>query len=119
MNTANNTAKQTTTSNAQDISLEGLHQTWKDLPGDSLIVDIRAPEDYQASHVPGSKNIPYPSVMESLDEIGQFNNVIFYCYGGMGSKEIATNLAEQGFENISFMGQAGFSDWQDAGYPVN
>ena len=28
----------------------------------SVLVDVRMPEEYQAGHIPGSKNIPLPSI---------------------------------------------------------
>jgi rhodanese-related sulfurtransferase len=114
-----NTVEQLSTQNAQEISIAELHNAWQHLSQGEVIVDIRSPDDYSKAHVPGSMNIPFATVADRCDELRAYNRIYFHCYGGQGSKAIAEKLSGIGFENLCFVGQAGFADWQAAGYPVN
>ena len=70
-------------------------------------------------HIPGSRNIPYASVIEQQKELRKYSRACFYCYGGQGSEDIATRLAEMGVTNTCYLGNAGMADWQAAGHVVN
>ena len=119
MNTANTSAQYYAIHAATELSLSDLYQAWQHLSQDEIIIDIRSPADYASAHVPGSRNIPYSSVIERCDELRKYHRVYFYCYGGQGSNQVASKLVEMGFENIYYLGNAGMSDWQSAGHPVS
>jgi len=115
-----NTNTQVTESQiTNELSLGELYRAWKHLKRNEIIVDIRSADDYADAHVPGSANIPYSSVIDSREDIKSYRRVYFYCYGGKGSKEVASKLTEMGFDGVSYLGNAGLSDWQSAGYPVD
>ena len=114
----NQTAEKLTVNITQDISIETLYELWCKQDPNAVILDIRSEEDHRSGHVPGSRNIPFASVMERSDELKGYSQIFIHCYGGQGSTSIAANLAEVGFENICYVGQAGMKDWQAKGYPV-
>jgi len=114
----NQTAEKPSTSIPMDISIETLYKQWLTLGNESIIIDIRSENDYQSGHIPGSKNIPFASVIERSAELTPFKHIYFYCYGGQGSTNVAKMLSDRGFDNIYYVGQAGLSDWQDNGYPL-
>lgn len=114
----NQTARPFTTENPREISIEALYDSWRQLGNDEVIVDIRTSDDYQQAHVPDSRNIPFASMNDRCDELKPYRRIYFYCYGGQGSKAVATRLTEMGFENLCYVGQAGLADWQASGYPV-
>ncbi len=118
MNYANTAAQQLTSTEAKNITMDQLYRAWQNLSTGHVIVDIRKPEDYATSHVPGSINMPFADVDTRCNELRQYNSVCFYCYGGPGSKATAEKLAEQGFENLYYVGETGFSSWEGAGLPV-
>ena len=115
----NQTARQLTTATPRDISIDELYENWQRLADDELIVDIRSPDDYRQAHVPGSRNLPFATVTGRSHELTRYRRIYFYCYGGKGSTAIATKLTEMGFDNLCYVGQAGLSEWQSRGYPVN
>ena len=119
MKTANNTAQQTVTEGAIELSLSDLYQAWQRLPEDEIIIDIRSTADYDSAHIPGSRNIPFASVMERCDELKNYRSVYFYCYGGQGSKAVASKLSEMGFANVCYLNNASMPDWLSAGHPFN
>jgi len=114
-----NTAMKIEQPSVQELTIVDLYNTWQQLPGDAIIVDIRKPEDFSAGHVPGSRNIPFAVVDDHAGELKQYSRVYFYCYGGPGSKATAERLADQGFDNVCCVSKGGLKDWQTAGYPVD
>jgi rhodanese-related sulfurtransferase len=90
----------------------------------ALLIDAREPEEYAESHIPGSINLPYntvvtdPARLEALDPGGR--PIITYCGGG--TCELSISLAEElyftGFSRVAvYMG--GFPAWVEAGYPID
>lgn len=89
----------------------------------ALFVDAREPEEYELSHIPGSINLPFnsvvsdPAALEAIDTGGR--PIITYCGGG--TCELSLSLAEEliwtGFTPVAvYMG--GFPQWEEAGHPV-
>jgi rhodanese-related sulfurtransferase len=89
----------------------------------ALIIDARDAEDYAEAHISGALNIPYeealrdPARLENLETSGR--PLITYCGGG--NCEVSLSVAEElffgGHERVAvYIG--GFSEWADAGYPV-
>lgn len=115
----NQTARQPATDTPRHISIDELYENWQRLADDELIVDIRSADDYRQAHVPGSRNLPFATVTGRSDELKPYRRVYFYCYGGKGSTAVATELTEMGFDNLCYVGEAGLSEWQSRGYPVN
>ena len=119
MNTTHITPHQVEPKTATKFSLNELYQAWQHLSPNEIIIDIRSPADYAEMHIPGSRNIPYASVIEQQKELRKYSRACFYCYGGQGSEDIATRLAEMGVTNTCYLGNAGMADWQAAGHVVN
>ena len=119
MNTALNTKKQAASNTATEYTLSDLYHAWQNLAENEIIIDIRSPADYAEAHIPGSRNIPYESVIGQHLGLRKYSRVYFYCYGGKGSKDVSSRLAEMGITDICFLNNAGMSDWQTAGYPVS
>ena len=42
----------------RDFDMNDLHEVWQKLPGNTLVMDNRTPEEFARGHVPGSRNIP-------------------------------------------------------------
>lgn len=102
----------------QELTIADLFGIWEQLPADAVIVDIRSPDDFEVAHVPGSRNIPFATVVDHADELKQYSTVYFYCYGGQGSKATAVKLTGMGLDNVCCVSKGGLSDWQAAGHPV-
>ena len=60
-----------------------------------LLVDVRQPEEYRASHLPGATLIPLQDLPERIDELPQDRNIVFYCRSGKRSQAAAIFLAAQ------------------------
>ena len=86
---------------ARRPSLEEGLERWKETP-DAVLLDVRTPEEYQAGHVPGVKNLP-------LDRLGGVNlpksqPVFAYCLSGARSRQAAGMLKRMGYTAVSDIG---------------
>lgn len=71
---------------------------------DTLLVDLRGEEEYQAGHITGAWNIPYEELENHLGEMSGYGRVIFYCGHGNHSLAAARLLARQGRQSCSVAG---------------
>ena len=42
------------------------------------VLDVRQPNEYAAGHIPGSRLIPLPDLMDRLDELDANQNIMVY-----------------------------------------
>ena len=92
----------------ETISAKELEQDRKN--GESLLIDLRAEQDYRESHIPGAKNVPHGEFRGELD--GQRGRpVILYCERGAFSMTVARQLEHRGYKVRSLVG--GFRAWRE------
>lgn len=102
----------------EDFSMDDLHKVWQSLPDNELIVDNRSPEEYEIGHVPGSRNIPFGTELQHVDELKQYARVYLHCRSGRRAQTAFTNLSIVGLNNLVCIGHSGMPNWVLAGYPV-
>jgi 3-mercaptopyruvate sulfurtransferase SseA len=78
-----------------------------------LIVDLRSPEEYRSSNIPGSINIPYKDLLHKdfegyLDQKKIKN--IFYSNGDIIAAQAWTLCTSMGYQNNYIM-QGGMNEW--------
>lgn len=60
---------------------------WYDLPlrdeKESVLLDVRTSEEYQAGHLAGSMNIPVDELRERLEELPEDKEIWVYCQVGL------------------------------------
>jgi rhodanese-related sulfurtransferase len=84
-----------------------------------VVVDVRAPEHYAASHVPGAINIPHALMTEKrMSEYAPDTLFIVYCWGPgcNGATKGAIRLSALGFPVKEMIG--GIEYWERDGYPL-
>jgi len=81
------------------------------------VLDVRAPGEWQAGHIPGCLNLPLDQLAGRLDEIPRDRPLVVSCQGGYRSS-IAASLLER--SGIPVQGDliGGFSAWSSSGQPV-
>ena len=82
------------------------------------IVDLRTPELFAKGHVPGSINLLYEQLEESLDKLDKEKTTVVYCYNltcNLAAKA-ALALAKKGFKVKELIG--GWADYVSANLPV-
>jgi len=80
--------------------------------GSYLLLDVRQLEEYEESHLPGSKLVPLPLLPKSFSELDREKDTIVYCSMGGRSAAAAQFLALRGFEHV-FQLQGGLDAWGD------
>jgi len=99
------------------ITAQAVSERMADQP-DMVIVDIRAPSEYQAGHITGSRNLPLNHLEERLEEIPRDRPVVVHCAGGYRSSIGASLLQKNGYENVLDM-VGGFGAWKASKLPVS
>lgn len=88
---------------------------------DSYLVDVLAPESYEARHVPTAVNIPGgPQFIERVEKTLKPNKdseIIVYCSSDtcMASVRSAEVLEKADYTNVKHF-QDGLAGWQNAGF---
>ena len=78
------------------------------------VVDVREPELFQAGHIPGAINMPYPAAKKDiLTALKPDQNIVFVCHGGPMGAELAAILAAKGYPNVRNL-QGGMRSWSGA-----
>jgi hydroxyacylglutathione hydrolase len=82
-----------------------------------VVVDVRAPREWQKSHIDGSVNIPLNHLAERIDEVPANRPVLVHCAGGYRSSIAASVLQRSGRLNLTEL-NGGLAAWEAASLPV-
>lgn len=83
-----------------------------------VILDVRPPEEFSASHLPGAINIPIHELEKRLKELPKRKEVIAYCRGPycLMSYDAVSLLRKKGMKARRL--EAGLPEWRSAGLPI-
>ena len=95
------------------VSVDALMKSGKN---GKVILDIRAPDEWDHGHIPGALHIPLGSLQSRLDEVPQNAEVAVHCQGGGRSAIAASILLKNGFSVSNIDG--GFAEWERTGGAV-
>ena len=78
---------------------------------DYVILDTRAQEEYDESHIPGAILIPHDEILQKAEAVltDKDQLILVYCRSGRRSKLAAADLVKLGYTNIKEFG--GIIDW--------
>jgi len=85
--------------------------------GAAAVVDVRAPHEWEAGHLPGAMHVPLGHLAERLDALPRDRPLVLQCQGGSRSAIGASLLRARGFTNVANLA-GGYAAWRDAGLPV-
>ena len=97
-----------------EISVQEAHNYYLD---DTLILDVRTPEEYIEGHVPGSTLIPLDELESRLSELPQDEEIVIICRSGNRSAVGRDILLGAGFESVTSVA-GGFNQWVANGFPA-
>lgn len=102
--------------NMEPVTREELLEKSKD--GLVTVLDVRPPDEFAASHLPGAVNIPLSELEARLAELDPDLEIVAYCRGPwcVLSFEAVAALRARGF-NIRRL-EDGLPEWRAAGLPV-
>jgi rhodanese-related sulfurtransferase/DNA-binding transcriptional ArsR family regulator len=87
--------------------------------GDTMVIDVRPANEYEAGHVPGAINIPIESLPQRLLDLPRTQEIVAYCRGPycMLAFDAVTRLREEGFRARRL--EDGFPEWKAENLPTN
>ncbi|MBN1906906.1 MAG: MBL fold metallo-hydrolase [Deltaproteobacteria bacterium] len=103
------------TGNIGLISAEYLHEHVNKEKKSFTLVDVRAPLEYETSHIEGSVNIPAPHLRFRSNEIKKDKPVYLICSTGNRSSLAASILKQKGFDEVHHV-PGGMTGYSAAGY---
>lgn len=74
------------------------------------LIDVREPNEYNAGHILGARNIPLSQLKMRLKEIRPDKPVYLYCQSGIRSGRAAQLLYRKGYKDLSHL-EGGFKKW--------
>ncbi len=74
------------------------------------LIDVREPNEFEAGHVIGARNIPLSQLKMRIKEIRPDKPVYLYCQSGARSGRAAQLLYKKGYKDLSHL-QGGFKKW--------
>jgi rhodanese-related sulfurtransferase len=83
----------------------------------SLVIDVRQPEEYAQGHVPGAILMPLDMLESRLDELPKDEALYIICRSGNRSVQASELLLQKGFKDVRNV-QGGTLAWLEAGYAV-
>jgi hydroxyacylglutathione hydrolase len=81
------------------------------------LIDVRNSSEWNAGHVPGSRNVPLSRLQEQLDRIPQDRPLVVYCETGARAGVAIGVLQASGFGDVRHL-TGDFSGWQRGGHRV-
>ncbi len=86
------------------------------LLNDTVIRDVRKPNEYQSEHVIGAENVPLAELSEQMQAFSKTQTNYIHCAGGYRSMIACSILKSRGFDNIVDI-QGGFGAIAQADIP--
>lgn len=81
------------------------------------VLDVRAPSEWQAGHVPGARHRFVPELARNLEGLDRSRPVVTYCASGYRASIAASLLQAKGFADVRAV-PGSWQAWRNAGLPV-
>lgn len=85
--------------------------------GDTMLLDVRTPQEFAAGAIPGATNIPLEQLREHLDELPKDRTIVAYCKVGQRGYMAQRILTMQGFDAANLSG--GYTTYQQVAAGAN
>lgn len=77
----------------------------KEMPKDTILVDVRTKEEYDEGHIPGSINIELDEIEKIVDVIkDKKSHIYLYCRSGHRSGIALNKVKELGYNDLTNIG---------------
>lgn len=71
------------------------------------LIDVRQPGEYEQGHIPGSRLLPLPELVQSMEALPTDRHLVFYCHSGGRSMAAASMAADEGIGTGDLINLAG------------
>ncbi|GAB4118044.1 MAG: CoA-disulfide reductase [Candidatus Caldatribacteriota bacterium] len=76
------------------------HEIEKLDPADSMLIDVRTPEEYSLGTIEGAKNIPVDEIRNRLNEIPKDREIVIFCQVGLRGYVAYRILKQKGYKKV-------------------
>ena len=85
----------------------------------ALVIDVRAPAQYQTGHIAEARNLERKTLAASVDSLKKYREkpLIAYCDTGMDGSAAARELAKLGFQKVFHL-RGGLNAWRQENLPL-
>jgi rhodanese-related sulfurtransferase len=86
-----------------------------------ILLDIRTPDEFSATHIPGARNSDFnqsQQFADYLDTLDKGRTYFIYCRTGKRSAAALKLMNEKGFKYVINL-DGGITAWQKAGFPTS
>lgn len=80
----------------------------------AFVLDVREPEEWNESHIPGATLIPLGQLASRVNEVPKDQEIVVMCRSGNRSQQGRDILLAAGFTNVTSMA-GGINQWKAAG----
>jgi phage shock protein E len=108
-------AARSASSNVSSDEAEKLLKQKKEI----VVLDVRTPEEFAKGHLPGAVNVDFHSddFAKKVAQLDKSKEYLVHCAAGGRSSKACKLMDEQKFGKVYHL-HGGFSEWQQAGKPV-
>jgi len=87
---------------------------------DTIIIDVRTPEEFSDGCISNAKNIDIksPEFLNKISELDKDGSYLVYCRSGARSSQAIEQMKDIGFENIVEL-YGGVVNWEKSGHDLN
>ena len=77
-----------------------------DFTADTIVIDVRTPEEFDSGHLAGALNINWESAefMQASDALDKSANYVLYCRSGNRAGQALDMMTSMGFTNVQNIG---------------
>lgn len=83
----------------------------------SFLLDVRQPDEWAESHIPGSTLIPLGELGARIEEVPRDRYIVVVCRSGNRSRQARDILIRAGFKWVTSM-SGGITAWKADGHPT-
>lgn len=96
------TQKNDTKQTAPSLNMQAIQA---DLANGGLLIDVRTPAEYAASHIDGAINLSLQDIQAgTMPAVAKDKKVYLYCHSGNRSGQATIILKKAGYQNINDLG---------------
>lgn len=88
---------------AGEISIDNFKKLIAAIPPDTILVDVRLPEEVKEGSIAGAVNIPAAEVDQNLARLPKEKRIVTYCNSGTQAEMAYNTLKAKGYTNINFL----------------
>nr|WP_096435779.1 rhodanese-like domain-containing protein [Alteribacter populi] len=100
------------TDGIKQVDVNELKELLKSNPEDTIVIDVREPEEYEAGHIPGVPLLPMHSIPPLLEGFEKDKEYVFICRSGNRSQNVALFMKDNGYDRVTNY-DGGMLKWDD------